>query len=107
MNFSTFSLRTLLLLGDGEAAEGNLIQTEGYKTYGAQELDAMGLPAMLLEEAPNPATLAGESVWWKQGYLCSCNNTSRIMCKKGKDFAEFSFRFGKQSYFQGATVNCS
>ena len=30
-----------------------------YKSYEAQELEAMGLPSMLLEEHPNPATVAG------------------------------------------------
>ncbi|XP_067950997.1 coiled-coil domain-containing protein 81-like [Watersipora subatra] len=48
--------------GYGETAEGNVVTTEGYMTYGAQELDSMGLPPMLLEEAPNPATLAAKDM---------------------------------------------
>ena len=51
---------TYYITGDGDTAQGNVVTTEGYKSYGAQELDSMGLPAMLLEEAPNPATVAGE-----------------------------------------------
>lgn len=55
-----------LLSGDGgdlhhaNVQEGHMTTGDGYNAYGAQELDAMGLPAMLLEEAPHPATLDGK-----------------------------------------------
>lgn len=57
------------LIGDvtevgAAVAEGDCQQFSngGYNSYGAQELDSMGLPAMLLEEAPNPALLSGEFI---------------------------------------------
>jgi len=35
-------------------------QGDGFYAAGAQELDSLGLPPMLLEERPHPETLAGK-----------------------------------------------
>ena len=69
----------MLILGDGgdlhhaNVQDGHMTTGEGYAAYGAQELDAMGLPAMLLEEAPHPATLDGKNLRLKIELYMLCS----------------------------------